>query len=214
MADVTYVEFGRAARHVPKPHAQQRISVALNNESGDLDVREQILVRIPGLRALAVSMCRNLDNAEDLLQDTILKAWININQFQPGTNVGGWLFTIMRNHFYSQYRKLKHEVEDVDGQYAIRQAVAPEQDGRLAKNGLECALSKLHAAERETLLLVALHGLTYAQAARLLDCPIGTIKSRVARARIRLAKLMSLNPYIDLEADGIMKATLQSDQAG
>ncbi len=214
MAEVTYVEFSQATKRMPHASEKRRMPSAMGNDSSGLDVREEILVRVPSLRALARSMCRNFDNAEDLLQDTILKAWLNIHQFQPGTNICGWLFTIMRNHFYGQHRKLRHEVEDIDGQYSVRQAVAPEQDNQLTKNSLSSALSKLRPLEREALLLVAIHGLTYEQTANALDCPIGTIKSRIARARIKLAKLMSFNPNLDLEADGLMKATLQSAQIG
>jgi len=159
-------------------------------------------------------MCRNFDDAEDLLQDTILKAWLNIHQFQPGTNIGGWLFTIMRNHVYGQHRKLRHEVEDIEGQYSLRQAVAPEHSDKLIMADLSCALAKLRPLERMALLLIAIHGFTYGQTAHALGCPVGTIKSRVARARIKLAKLMSFDPHLDLEADGILKVTLQPTYGG
>src|SRR5688500_13417820 len=82
------------------------------------EIREAMLAAIRSLRAFALSLCHNTDYADDLVQDTILRAWKNIERFEPGTNLHAWLFTILRNGFHSQYRKRKREIEDPDGSYA------------------------------------------------------------------------------------------------
>src|SRR3954465_2213345 len=92
-----------------EPEAEDR-AVSLS-----LELREAMLAAIPSLRAFAISLARNTDRADDLVQDTILRAWANIDRFQPGTKINAWLFTILRNAFYSQYRKAKREVSDPDG---------------------------------------------------------------------------------------------------
>ena len=79
------------------------------------DVREVMLAVVPSLRAFAISLCGDVDRADDLVQETLLRAMANIDSFQPGTNMSGWLFTILRNLFRSEYRKRRHEVEDTDG---------------------------------------------------------------------------------------------------
>ena len=83
----------------------------------DSELRDQILATVPSLRAFAVSLSGNVDRADDLVQETMLRALANIDRFQPGTNMPAWLFTILRNHFRSEYRKRRHEVEDVDGKH-------------------------------------------------------------------------------------------------
>ena len=86
----------------------------------DNSVRKAVLSAVPSLRAFAISLCGNVDRADDLVQETLLRALANINSFQPGTNMSAWLFTILRNHFRSEYRKRRREVEDTDGHHANR----------------------------------------------------------------------------------------------
>jgi hypothetical protein len=81
-------------------------------------VRALMLAAVPSLRAFAISLSGNVDRANDLVQETLLRAWANLNSFKPGTNMSAWLFTILRNLFRSEYRKRRREVEDVDGFYA------------------------------------------------------------------------------------------------
>src|SRR3954454_14677927 len=90
------------------------------------DLREAMLAALPNLRAFAVSLTHNPDAADDLVQDTILRAWKNIGRFEVGTNLNAWLFTILRNAFLSRYRKTRCEVEDPDGSFAARLRAAPE----------------------------------------------------------------------------------------
>src|SRR3954451_9595432 len=89
-----------------------------------------MLAALPSLRAFALSLCHNTDRADDLVQDTILRAWANLDRFEAGTNLNAWLFTILRNIFYSQCRRAKQEVEDPVGSYAGRLWAAPDQHAR------------------------------------------------------------------------------------
>src|ERR671918_1724940 len=115
----------------------------------DPQLRDQILAAVPSLRAFGISLCGNVDRADDLVQETMLRALANIHSFQPGTNMNAWLFTILRNLFRSEYRKRKREVEDADGSYAARLATAPEQNARLDFDDLRLALAKLSPDQRE-----------------------------------------------------------------
>src|SRR3989442_12778372 len=95
-------------------------------------LRDDILASVPSLRAFAISLSGNVDRADDLVQETLLRAMANIDSFQPGTNLPAWLFTILRNLFRSEYRKRRREVEDADGSYAESLKSYPEQHGRIA----------------------------------------------------------------------------------
>ena len=97
----------------------------------DPQLRDQILGAVPSLRAFAISLSGNVDRADDLVQETMLRALANIHSFQPGTNMNAWLFTILRNLFRSEYRKRKREVEDADGSFAESLKSHPEQLGRV-----------------------------------------------------------------------------------
>src|SRR5438105_15887999 len=94
-------------------------------------LRDDILASVPSLRAFAISLSGNVDRADDLVQETLLRAMANIDSFQPGTNLPAWLFTILRNLFRSEYRKRRREVEDADGSYAEALKYYPEQLGRI-----------------------------------------------------------------------------------
>src|SRR6266511_993438 len=155
-------------------------------------LRDDILASVPSLRAFAIPLSGNGDRADDLVQETLLRAIANIDSFQPGSNLPAWLFTILRNLFRSDYRKRRREVEDDDGSYAETLKSQPEQAGRLEFEELPGALAKLPPDQREALILVGASGLSYEEAAQICGCPIGTIKSRVNRARGRLAELLSI----------------------
>ncbi len=113
--------------------------------------------------------------------------WRFRDRFQPGTNLGSWLFTIMRNNFYTESKKAGREVQDIDGATAEMLAVAPTQSSALDLQDLQAALDKLPAAMRETLVLVTINNVSYEEAAVIMGCRIGTVKSRVFRARELLA---------------------------
>jgi RNA polymerase sigma-70 factor (ECF subfamily) len=128
---------------------------------------DELRAAIPNLRAFAMSLCGNRDHADDLVQDTLMRAWAKMDRFEASTNLHAWLFTILRNHFHSEYRKRKREVEDADGIYAGRLCSSPDQEVRLDLEDLQRALMKLSADQREALLLVSVEGFSYEQAAEI-----------------------------------------------
>jgi RNA polymerase sigma-70 factor (ECF subfamily) len=173
----------------------------------DPALRTLLLAAVPSLRAFAISLSGSVDRADDLVQDTLLRALANIHRFEPGTNLNAWLFTILRNLFHSEYRKRKREVEDADGSYAARLATAPEQNARLDFDDLRLALAKLSPDQREAVLLIGAEGFSYEEAAQICGTAVGTIKSRVNRARRRLAELLLLE-MDDIGPDRLTRAAL------
>ncbi|KLK90050.1 RNA polymerase sigma factor [Microvirga vignae] len=173
------------------------------------DLREALLAAVPGLRAFAISLSGQVDKADDLVQDTLLRALSNLHRFERGTNLNAWLFTILRNLFHSEYRKRRREIEDPDGSYAGRLKVQPEQGSHLDFEDFRTALFQLPSDQREALLLVGASGFSYEEAASICHCAVGTIKSRVNRARIRLAALLNVDDVDDLGPDSMTRAALQ-----
>jgi RNA polymerase sigma-70 factor, ECF subfamily len=177
-------------------------------------LREAMLGVVPSLRAFAMSLCGNVDRADDLVQETLLRAIANINLFEPGTNMSAWLFTILRNLFRSEYRKRRREVEDSDGRYADSLKSHPEQYGRVEFEELRAALDQLPPDQREALILVGASGFSYEEAATICDCAVGTIKSRVNRARTRLAEQLSIDSTDDFGPDRMTRAILSAGGRG
>ena len=169
----------------------------------DHSFKDELVAKIPGLRAFAVSLCGSITLADDLVQEALLRAWSNSDKFQPGTSLRAWLFTILRNTFYSQYRKHAREVQDSDGVYARGIAVAGDQESHLDLEDFRKALAKLPAKQREVLMIVGASGLSYEDAAEICGVEIGTIKSRLSRARSRLSDLLGLDERRPGAADPI-----------
>jgi RNA polymerase sigma-70 factor, ECF subfamily len=192
----------KSARAAPTP--KRGAPVAINSWAHDA-----ILAEVPKLRAFAISLCGNLDQADDFVQETLLRAWAHIDQFQRGTNMAAWLFTILRNSLRSNYRKYRREVEDADGAYAERMITHPEQNGRLEFEELRGALAQLPSDQRETLVLVVASGASYEEAAEICGCRVGTIKSRVHRARARLAQILDIDGVDDFAPDRTTQAVLR-----
>ncbi len=156
-------------------------------------VQDVMLAAVPSLRAFAMSLSGKYDRADDLVQETLLRAMASIHSFQPGTNMSAWLFTILHNQFRSEYRKRRREVEDADGGYLDSLTTSPEQHIRLEFREIFDALAKLPLEQREALLLVGASGFSYDDAAAICETAVGTIKSRVNRARKLLAELLELD---------------------
>ena len=171
----------------------------------DTDWRDSVVQLIPALRAFAWSLSHNASDADDLVQDTLIKAWTNRDKFEPGTNLRAWLFTILRNTYYTAAVRRRREVRDETGKYAATLSTGPTQDWSLAIRALQAALAQLPDEHREALILVGAAGLTYEEAAEVCGCALGTIKSRVNRARARLLKLMEAEEAFDTFA-GEMQA--------
>ncbi len=172
------------------------------------DFRDALMAEIPNLRAFAISLCGNRDRADDLVQEALLKAWSASDKFTAGTNLRAWLFTILRNFYFSEFRKRKREVEDVDGSYSASLAVPGEQVARVEFAAFEDALAQLTPDQREVLILIGASGFSYEEAAEICHVAIGTIKSRLNRARARLAQLMSIESVDEIGPDATAQAAL------
>lgn len=174
------------------------------------DPREALVTHLPALRAFAISLTRNVASADDLVQDTIVKAWTNIDKFAAGTNLQAWLFTILRNTFYSDLRKRRREVPDSDGIHAATLFEKPAHDGRLAMADFQRAFDQMTPEHREVLILVGASGYSCEEAAGLMGVAVGTVKSRTSRARARLAALMGMEDGEDVGAgvDGALHAVM------
>ncbi len=172
-------------------------------------IRDALFAALPHLRAFAISLCGNVDRADDLVQETLVRALSHLDKFERGTNLQAWLFTILRNLFHSEYRKRRREIEDPEGALAAKVAVMPEQGANLDLQDVRLALAKLSPEQREALLLVGAEGMTYEEAARICDTHVGTIKSRVNRARNRLVQLLGFEDVDeDLGPDRLVRAAL------
>ena len=176
-------------------------------------VRDALVSAVPNLRAFAISLTGNYHFADDLVQETLLKAWAHRDKFEPGTNLRAWLFTILRNTYFSEFRKRRREVQDVDGEKAAQLATPPEQYGHLDLADFRAALKQLSSDQREALLLVGAEGFSYEEAAEIIGCAVGTVKSRVNRARVRLAEIMSVTSLNDLGAEPVSRAVITKSTA-
>lgn len=156
----------------------------------DLIFRNEMVALIPSLRAFARGLCGNPDMANDLCQDCMMRAWAARESYVSGSNFRAWMFTILRNQFYTTVRK-NSRMTSLDPEMAERVLVqkASQQDG-LHVADVANALNKLPAEQREALMLVGAHGVSYEEAAKITGCAIGTVKSRIARGRAALKRLI------------------------
>jgi RNA polymerase sigma-70 factor (ECF subfamily) len=158
------------------------------------------------MRAFAVCLCGDIHRADDLVQEALLKAWDHLDSFQEGTNLRAWLFTILRNTYFSECRKRRREVDDPNGSMAAQLGVCPNQHGHLDMQDLREALNRLPADQREALVLVGACGFSYEDAALVSGCAVGTIKSRVNRARGKLAQLLGVTGSGEFGPDSMTQA--------
>lgn len=182
----------------------------MNTES--VPLKQALLGLIPNLRAFAVSLCGDMERADDLVQETLLKAWTHLESFEEGTNLRAWLFTILRNTYFSEFRRRRREVEMRDGDNAAEFAVHPDQQGHLDLQDFRRALAWLPAEQREALILVGAAGFSYEEAAKISNCAVGTIKSRVNRARAKLTEVLRVSAVSDFGPDPSTEAIVA--QAG
>ncbi len=173
-------------------------------------LRDELLAAIPSLRAYGYSLTADWDRTDDLVQDTVTRAWAHMDRFERGSNLNAWLFTILRNQFYTIHRKRRREVEDPDGAYAGRLRTHPEQLSHLDLEDFRRALAQLPPHHREALILVGAEGLPYHEVAAICGVPLGTIKSRVNRARESLSSLLAGADPDDIGPDQITRAAMQS----
>jgi len=154
------------------------------------DFETELLAAVPFMRAFARSLCHDADQAEDIAQETVMKAWQARAQFQPGTNLRAWLSTILRNRYYSGQRRMKWRA-DFDIEVMERTLVAPDdQTQSVELEDVRRGLAMLPAFQREALILVGAGGMSYEEVAHIVGCPVGTVKSRVRRARDELESIL------------------------
>ncbi|WDR04999.1 RNA polymerase sigma factor [Devosia rhodophyticola] len=178
------------------------MSKGANDEQAPSFKRE-MLATLPSLRAFAVSLTGKHDKADDLVQDTVMKAWAKQSSFEMGTNIKAWLFTILRNEFYSQMRKRGREIQDSDGAFTERLSVHPAQYGAMDMQDFKNALSQLPDDQREAIILIGASGFSYEDSAAICECAVGTMKSRVSRARIRLQEILQVGGQADYGPDAV-----------
>jgi RNA polymerase sigma-70 factor (ECF subfamily) len=176
--------------------------------------KDQLLETIPSLRAFARSLASNTDRADDLVQETLVKAWNKQDTFKMGTNIRAWLFTILRNEFYSQMRKRGREISDADGAISENMAVHPEQAGKIDLHDMKRALEALPDDQREAIILIGASGMSYEEAAEICGVAVGTIKSRVSRARARLAEVLDVRGASDYGPDAVATHVLAMPAVG
>ena len=153
------------------------------------DFHEQLKTILPRLRVYALSLTRNRDDAEDLVHDTVIKALTGRKSFEPGTNLSAWVFRIQRNEFISGLRRARPSVP-VDSAIAESLSHQPQQESRLVMREFMSAFGKLASTQREALLLAVLEGQSYEVIARHTGVSVGTVKSRISRARDTLERLL------------------------
>lgn len=187
-------------------HLEEHDAAAASVRPVSAQMTADILAVIPNLRAFAVSLCGNVDRADDLVQETLVKAWSKLGSFVEGTNLRAWLFTILRNLYYSEYRKRRREISDSDGAIAARLATSPAQTSHMDMLDFREALQHLPTDQREALILIGASGLSYEEAAGVCGCAIGTMKSRVNRARTRLSELLSIASSSEFGHEGDWQA--------
>ncbi|MCC5969182.1 MAG: sigma-70 family RNA polymerase sigma factor [Pararhodobacter sp.] len=152
----------------------------------DVTTRADIVALIPALRAFAWSFHTNPTDADDLVQETLTKALTKIHQFRPGTSLKSWLFTIMRNTFCTQYKIAVRESPGAADCVASQVGCIPRQEWSMRQQELSNAICVLPRSQREVIMLIGVLGLSYKEAAEICECEIGTVKSRLNRARLRL----------------------------
>jgi len=189
---------GRSAAVAPSVVSDRPIAEKITlrpREPRTLDAAERaaMLQMIPALRAFAVSLTNSAEGADDLVQETLVRAMAHIDTFQAGTNMGAWLFTILRNLVFSQSRKKRRDVAYRLTCSQQSWKTHAEQHGKLELMQMREALMQIPSEQREAIILVGASGFSYEEAAEVIGCAVGTVKSRVSRARERLVKLMQVD---------------------
>jgi RNA polymerase sigma-70 factor (ECF subfamily) len=173
------------------PESGQRDRSQQPTPVSGFDFRQDLVTHLPHLRAVARTLTGHRDRADDLVNDTILKALSAEAQFQPGTHLKAWLMTILRNHYINGLRRSRIEVETVA---EIPESILPSQPNQehvVEVNEVASALQQMSLEHREILVLVSAAGLSYEEAAEVCGCAVGTIKSRLNRARAELKRVLA-----------------------
>ena len=165
------------------------------------DAKREIAALIPALRAFARTLVRNPYDADDLVQETLTKGIANSHRFQPGTSLKSWLFTILRNTFYTSVKIAGREHPGTAGCVSEVCTFMPGQEWAVRGVELRAALERLPAEQREVLVMIGVLGISYEEAAQICGCAVGTIKSRLNRARNRMLDFLDAEEAADLLED-------------
>lgn len=184
-----------------------------DDKPGGPSFKQQLVAAIPMLRGFARSISGNADRADDLVQETLAKAIANRDKYRMGTNLHAWLVTILRNQYYSEGRRRWREVSDGEGTHAARLVEQPNHAARMELREFLAALQQLAPDQREALVLVGASGLSYEEAAAVLGTRVGTVKSRVSRARARLELLMAGGETFDRGDEAVGRSAARLRQA-
>jgi RNA polymerase sigma-70 factor (ECF subfamily) len=170
---------------------------------GENALRDELVRWIPNLRAFAMSLSQGAQQADDLVQDTLLKALANLDKFEQGTNMKAWLFTILRNSFYNDVRYQKyHQTSPIDEVTPSAIQALATQDKYIEFQDVIKGMQALVPEQREAIILIAAEGLSYEEAAEICGCPVGTVKSRLSRARQRLTEYLHGEVEVPAETIG------------
>ena len=176
-----------------------------DSDASKQQFKDELIALIPHLRAFARSLCDDPALADDIAQETMLKAWKARESFKPETNMKAWAFTILRNHFYSEKRR-DWRSKPLDPQLAETTLIASDDASqKIELLAVRNALKKLPDEQREAVILVGAGGLSYEEAAIVCGCAVGTIKSRISRGRKTLERMME-NPSNSFSEDASMEA--------
>ena len=158
------------------------------------DTQAMVTELIPAMRAFARSFCPDPSDADDLVQQTLMRALMSLDQYEPGTKLKAWMFTIMRNAFYTSIKRYNREkpgaAADIASEFGNHRSVPASQNWTAAVREVHFAMNRLPDVQREALVLIAILGTSYEDAAEICNCEVGTIKSRTSRARSNLLALL------------------------
>ena len=190
-----------------------RLEAALSGQAAkdEQEFQEALRGFTPDLLRYANSLTHQPARAEDLVQETLLRAWKYRGRFQVGSNIKAWLLTILRNNFFNEHRRRKREVLEGGSDYADCLSTVPPQDGTLDLQDVQGALRKLPGTMRDALDLIAVQNMSYEEAAAVMGCEIGTVKSRTSRARNQLVSHLGYGGR-EVGADPLMLSALERSQ--
>lgn len=160
-----------------------------NHEANEISIVDLI----PALRAFARTFCRAPDDADDLVQETLLKGLANLDKFEPGTRLKSWLFTIMRNTHYTRVKIAAREAPGLLDCASSRPVSEASQDWSMQSKEVHQAIQQLPAHQREVLMLIGVLGVSYEETADICGCAVGTVKSRLNRARAGVLETLGEN---------------------
>jgi RNA polymerase sigma-70 factor (ECF subfamily) len=198
-----------SSHNVPsRPVTARRVSSLELSQRPTSSFRSEMIAAMPRLRSFAMSLSKDRDRAEDLVQETFLRALTFEDRFESRGEILPWLKTILRNQFYSEQHKRRREVLDVDGKYAETLVTKADQQIRVEYGRVFAELSKLPRAMRDAIISVGLDGLSYDEASLAQNCPKGTMKTRVHRARIRLGETLGYSDIGSQFVDTIVSSVV------